>query len=141
MDVGAGAEKGVGGPSLVVERQALGRRRHERRGAARQQHKQLVVRAGAAAGNRERPVPRVFAGGRRHRMAAHDAFEGRDEGTGFDADDEARPDPGTEDVEGRPRHGRRRFACRDDTDRPGTGSERLSGEAAGVNRSNTRPDN
>ena len=79
MDVGAGAEQGVGRSSLVVERQAFGGRRHQRRGAARQQHKQLFIGAGGP-GNRERPVPRVFAGRRRHRMAAHDAFEGREAG-------------------------------------------------------------
>ena len=74
-------------------------------------------------------------------MAAHNAFEGRRQRTGLVADHQTRADTGTQDVERGPRHGRRGFAGREQADRAGTGSEGPRGEPAGVDRSETGPDN
>lgn len=74
-------------------------------------------------------------------MAAHDTFERRGQSADLDADHQTRADPGTQNVEGGPRHGRRGFAGRDQADGAGTWSESSRGEPPSVNRSEAGPEN
>ena len=119
VNIRAGAQQLRRRLALVVERHAVGRRRHQRGGAAGEQHDERLI-VFQPGGQREGAAPRSLAVRGRHRVSADDRLERRADGAGRRScrrDDESGADARPEDPRRGCRHGGRGFARRHDAEK------------------------